>query len=537
MIATPEGRTQMPTHDEDPSEYVEHEISLKPYIETLWGYRRVVAAAVVGVGVLFVVSVLGVFLYSPVERVGSVQFRLLFAGAEKNEYPNGTLFSASEIVSGPVLAEVFKANDLQRFGNYEGFKDSAFVLQSNPEIEMLAYEYRARLSDTKLSAVDRAKIEEEFKRKRDDLIDPIYAISMRRHERLTILPRDLMNKVLLDILSTWAKQTEERKGATNYNVDVLSPGILQREMLNREDYLVSIDILRAKTSRVLATLEEIAKLPGARTIRVGEQRKTLAEVRASLEDVVRFKLEPLLGLIRSEGVTRNSRALSLYASNQMFQLRQEYQESASRVQAMQASVREFSSQRRSLPAENKAGSTSSAGDVGTAALSPQVDQSFLDRIMALSTAREEFEYRRELTDRILDESDKMAARSREAAYYEDLVKELQSSSARAVGSPEVIALIKSRSAEAFDEIAKGIEDTAAIYREISILNLNPSTSLFTVTAPFTQQTQRSLTARTAALYFLLIMMLTVIVVPLGCLIHHAVKRRVVATRSREHSIL
>jgi hypothetical protein len=103
----------------------------------------------------------------------------------------------------------------------------------------------------------------------------------------------------------------------------------------------------------------------------------------------------------------------------------------------------------------------------------------------------------------------------------DLAKELRVSSQRAVGSPEVVALIKGRSAEAFDEIVKGIQQTATIYREISALNLNPSTTLFAVTRPFELRTQRSLTARTVVLYFVLILMLALIVVPVGCLIHHA----------------
>jgi len=524
-----EGRTRMTTRGSDGSDYMDHEILLKPYFETLREYRRVIGAAVVGVAALYLVGVLVVFLAAPAERLGSIQFRLLFEGAEKGEYPNGTLFSASEIVAGPVLTEVFKTNDLQRFGNYEDFKNSVFVLHSNPELDLLAYEYQARLSDTKLSPVDRARIEDEFRRKREAAVDPVYTISMRRRERLTTLPRDLMSKVLLDILNTWATQADERKGATKYNVDVLSPSILQREILEQEDYLVAIDILRSKTSRVLGTIDEIAKLPGARTIRVGEERVTLADVRAGLEDVIRFKLEPLLGLVRSEGVTRNARALSLYANNQLFQLRQGQQESADRVQALQASVREFSAQRGLSVSDTKAGAAGSAGGAGGAAVTPQLDQSFLDRIMALSTAQADSEYKRKLTDRVIEESEKMAVRSREAAYYQDLTKELRTSGGLAVGSREMVALIKNRSAEAFAEIVKGIELTATIYRELSALNLNPTTTLFTETGPFTQHTQRSLTVQTVGLYFVLFVMLTLMVVSVGCLIHHAFKKHVSAS--------
>ena len=515
----------MTTHNGGEPDRADDEVSLTPYFETLWAYRRVIAASVVGVVAFYLVAVLLVFLVAPTERLGSIQFRLLFTGAEKGQYPNGTLFSASEIVAGPVLSEVFKANDLQRFGKYEDFKDSVFVLQSNLDLELLAYEYRARLADTKLGPVDRGALEQEFRKRREALIDPVYTISMRREERLKNLPRDLMNKVLLDILTTWAKQADERKGAMQYDVSILSVNILQRDMLEQEDYLVAIDILRAKTARVLATIDEIAELPGARAMRVGEERVTLAEVRADFEDVIRFKLEPLLGLIRSEGVTKNSRVLSIYADNQLFQLRQEQQESASRLEALQASVREFSTQSGPAAGDAKAGAAGSGGSTGVGAVTPQLDQSFLDRIMGLSTAKEEFDYRREITDRVIKESERMAARAREVAYYEDLTKELRASGGRTVGSQDMVTLIKKRSAEAFDEIVKGIERTALIYRELSLMNLNPSTTVFAVTEPFTEQTHRSLTLRTVVLYLVLVLMLAIILAPIGCLIHDSFRNR------------
>lgn len=500
------------------------EISLAPYIQILKGYRRIIGASLLGMAGFYLVGVLLVALLSPVERTGSVQFRLLFDGAERGEYPNHTLFNPAEIVAAPVLTEVFRSNNLGRFGKYEDFKDSVFVLQSNAELEMLTYEYRGLLADTKLVPVDRARIEDEFRRRRAALADPMFSVNMRRSERLVTLPRDLMNKVLIDILNVWAKQAYERKGATRYNVDVLSAGILQRDVLDREDYLVAIDILRAKTIRVIDTLDEIAKLPGARTIRVGPAQVSLAEVRAGLEDVIRFKLEPLLGLIRSEGVAKNPRSLVLYASNQAFQLRQERQESADRVRALQDSLREFTAQGPQQVEVKGGGAASGAVQGGAQSVMAQFDQSFLDRIMALSTAREDSQYKRKLTDRIIEESDLMAAKTREASYYEGLVKELQGSSSRASGASDVVRVIASRTAEAYEEISKGIEQTATIYRDLSALNLNPSTAVYTVTEPFSMVTRWALTMRTIGSYFVLLMALTGILVPIGCLVHHAFRK-------------
>ena len=80
-----EERNERPRDDETVEDV--DEISLKPYVETLKSYRRVIGAAVVGVCTLFLVGVIGVFLLSPVERVGSIQFRLLFEGAARVSPP------------------------------------------------------------------------------------------------------------------------------------------------------------------------------------------------------------------------------------------------------------------------------------------------------------------------------------------------------------------------------------------------------------------------------------------------------------------
>ena len=113
------------------------EISLQPLLKTLWSYRWVINLAVAGMMGIFVVAMLAAYVFQAVERLGTLEFRLLFVGASQGEYPNGTPFSSAEITSTPVLTEVFEMNELEGHGSYEDFKNSIFVLQSNPELELL----------------------------------------------------------------------------------------------------------------------------------------------------------------------------------------------------------------------------------------------------------------------------------------------------------------------------------------------------------------------------------------------------------------
>ena len=98
------------------------------------------------------------------------------------------------------VPEVFRINDLQRYGTFEAFKNTMFIQQSNPALEMLEVEYNALLSDPKLTSVDRARIEGEFRTKRQTVLDPSFSVSLRRRERLTELPNELVQKILSDTL-------------------------------------------------------------------------------------------------------------------------------------------------------------------------------------------------------------------------------------------------------------------------------------------------------------------------------------------------
>ena len=152
---------------------------LQPLLKTLWRYRQVISLAVAGVMGIFVVVMLAAYASQAVERLGTLEFRLLFEGASQGQYPNGIPFSSAEITSTPVLTEVFETNEFERYGSYDDFDNSIFVLQSNPEFELLSYEYQAKLAASGLSPVDRAGIEEEFQTRRDSLTDPRFSLNVR----------------------------------------------------------------------------------------------------------------------------------------------------------------------------------------------------------------------------------------------------------------------------------------------------------------------------------------------------------------------
>src|SRR5688572_9288460 len=112
------------------------EFSFRPAIQTLWAYRRVMALALAITVIALFAGALVTYVLSPRETVASIKFRLTFEGAEDDEYPNGTRFSSAEIVAAPVLDEVYRRNELKTYATFQSFKESIFILHSNPDMEL-----------------------------------------------------------------------------------------------------------------------------------------------------------------------------------------------------------------------------------------------------------------------------------------------------------------------------------------------------------------------------------------------------------------
>src|SRR4029450_13407001 len=124
-------------------------------------------------------------------------------------------------------------------------------------------------------------------------------------------------KTLKDTLSTWAQQVDTRKGALKYDIQMYTRASVPVDLVEHEDFLIAVDVLRAKTLAILETVDQIAKLPGAAAFRASPERLSLGEIRAALNDTQRFRLQPLIGTIVQSGATTDARRLRVYVENQL----------------------------------------------------------------------------------------------------------------------------------------------------------------------------------------------------------------------------
>ena len=87
-----------------------------------------------------------------------------------------------------------------------------------------------------------------------------------------------------------------------------------------------------------------------------------------------------------------------------------------------------------------------------------------------------------------------SARAGNRRYYEDLSRSVADLGSRSTDAGD-LTIIKARFQGAFDQVVTAVDQVNAIYDELSTQNLNPTTLLYTVTAPFSMRTQRALSLR------------------------------------------
>jgi hypothetical protein len=507
-------------NDHTGGEPVEPPISVAHLMRTLRGYLPVIGLTLLAVTILYALVAVTVMLIKPSQPVTTVRFRLNFSGADKGTYPNGASFNASTIISTPVLLKAYRANALDRFCTFTVFSHSIVVLEANPALERLNTEYQARMADPKLTPVDRDRLAREFDAKRDSLGKNEYALNYTR--TAGSIPEDLVRKTLSDILVTWSNDAENEQRLLDYPMAVLSPDILNVSSAEANDPMISLLLLRSNIGRILLNIGELEQVPGASVIRTPTQHMSLLEIRLRLEDALRFRVEPLLNIARSSGVVRNPAAMIQFLESQInyderklhdLQQRSDAIRSALSVYAMSSSQAEESRDVASQPAGTR--DVKQSGETVT----PIINDTFLDRIVALSNQSDEARYRQKAADEYHRATLDVIPAQQAVAYDKELLEMVKrGGTGVATSAAQIQADIDAIRGESRALVAQVNE----IYQILS-RTMNPASQVYSVTRAPTTTIQRTGDLRRSLLGLLFVLLLTLPITVVICLLHNRVR--------------
>ena len=485
-------------------------INLKDIILALWGYR--VKIIVISMAITLVIIAAGSFKYLGQQKrsVAKLQVRLDFEGVEKNQYPNGMKFSTSDILSMPVLSKVYKEDNLEEYVKFRVFKTGLSVIQTNDSIRFLEYDYAAKLSDKKLNVDQRKRLETEFLEKKRGALVPVYTLLWDTSG--VSIPSDIIAKVMNDIMQTWTEYAIRVKGADMYQVSLVSRNVLSKEDIENEDYLIGVDILRLGIKRVKNDINKLMAIPGARTFKTGKDRISLVDIDYRLTDLENFKLSPLGGLIRHTGISKDVELSRAYLLNRIFELNRKNEEAVGNAKVYENSMNKYMQlaagivptlgSATSVPSSSRSGMT---GNVP--AMIPQFGSSFLTSLIEMAQESSDAKFRQDITQKIIDAGLKRVEIDGELKYYQLLLKQLTTPESVGKFTEKFIEYskvkIKNTMDNVFTSLMRSIDEINNIYPELSKVNLNPASVLYTVTQPEYMVVETPIKAKKIMMYMIL----------------------------------
>ena len=472
-------------------------VDLRPYFQTLRNHRKTALRFLFAAVALFLVLCFFFLILSPKERVTESRIRFLFEGAEEGKYPNGDLFSPLEPISTVVLQEVYGTNDLKRFLPFETFKKGFTVLQRNLEREKLEADYKARQGDPKMTSVERDRLIREYRERVATLRSAEYSLIYSQQYALSTIPSETLRKVMVDVVSVWARNADLKKGALSYRISVFSPKMVASQLaIKGGDPVIALDILRNHVQKVVRNIDQIMNLPGAAFVQDEKEGEKLIDIRNRLMEMERFQINPLIGRVRSQGITRDPAGTMSYLENQLFQLNLQRRAAQERVQLLEAFLKSYLQERGSVSPEGSAASGS------VSAVIPQVNADFFDKVMEIGQKTSDLEYRKSITERIIKAGDELVTLEKDARYYEEFLRLFQRRGFSRAGEAQIVSC-EAKYREIASQLVRSIQEINTIYEVIAKQNLNPDSLLYTVVAPPFSTTRYALSkGKVLALCFL-----------------------------------
>jgi hypothetical protein len=510
-------------HHPESAEVVDRPMSISHLVRTLHAYAPVILLSLAAVALAYIVFAIAVYVFSPTQRITTQKFRLDFKGASEGLYPNGVKFSSSDITSTPVLLQVFNENHLERFTKFPSFSRALFVLESNPDYERIAAEYQGRLADPKLSAVDRDRLQREWQAKSASLAKSDYSLNWLRSSETAGVPESVVRKVLTDTLQAWSRYATSEQRVLQYRVSIFSPEMLSGSADGEP--IVAIHVLRSKIYKILGNVDDLREVPGSDLIRTSNGM-SLEEIRLRLTEIVRFRLEPLAGRVGTSGLIGDRATAVRFLESQLAYDQRQLKSAQDGAEAIRQAMAVYSLDQRGFTSEaaNAASTTTSrearqlqrTGET----VMPQINDSFIDRLMMLTSQSNDLQYRQKAVDEY-HRAVVLSIPNQQAVTYDQEVLTLVKNSTGggpALQAADVHAEIVATEKEARQLLGKVNE----VYSTLSN-NLNPSKEIYSLTAPPVGRTEHSRNLVQLALYGVALLALALPVIIILSLLHARVR--------------
>lgn len=325
-------------------------------------------------------------------------FELNFEGLSAQQFPDGTPFLLSDVVSRPILAEVHQVLGLEHRHqlNLDEFQAAVQVVPYSPDYHRLIRNARARAA-TKQSAGELARL-------RHHLINELSTAESGAMQLSLVLPAGKALptadafEALNAIAQTWANRAVVERGVLGLETPIYTAKMFDAARFDRLDYLVAVELLIENIQLVRNNIELLNAVPNASGIRDPETGFTLEGIAKAIDDVAQLDLRMLVDPIRQLGITRDPESMKLLYERRISELRLNRDHLLRRARVTQDIM-----------------NIQLATDDGVIQSWSQLGDAFIDRLIDLAAQSEEEASRQQLAQQVLEYRQEVVALAQEEA--------------------------------------------------------------------------------------------------------------------------
>ncbi|MDH3743586.1 MAG: hypothetical protein OES47_00620 [Acidobacteriota bacterium] len=466
-------------HSPKASEYrpdnTEEGVDLGWVFSTVWQHRGPLAVTFAAFTLLFwtIAGLKGLLLEDHFVQ-HTKDIKLVFVGVDKDQYPDGTGYSASNIIAPVVLNEVYEANGLAEFEVPIDTFVNAFAVQAHaPQSEFIVRRYRGLLETRNLGVAEISTLEEHFSRELRQAARSGARITLTLEEGT--LSDEQALKVLDDVPLAWQRHMIDRRGIFKLDAPFLSAHALDKALLQSADYLVLYDILRSRLDDVLGSAVALREMPNADNLVDTESGLGLADLESVLKDLRDLTLEQAATVATGFRLSRDVDRTARYFEKRIEDLQREQELLSDKSTLVAVALDKYTKPDRSRAAIEEGAYPEALG--GTTI--PQFGSDFLDRLVELGTSTVDLQFRQALSRERLDFG-------LQAADLESEVRRLRELVARLGARPKL------PDARVLEEMNQQLEADLESAREVLVRLMGVLSRLRTELERFNYGTDRAL---------------------------------------------
>lgn len=216
----------------------------------------------------------------------SMILSITFPQAEKNQYPNQSPFTITDIVTRSVIEQVWRNNYLEKQNiSLKELSNSISITQHAENADFIRTRYQAMLSKKNLSQTDVSVLERDFKAELDSASKKQALLSLTAPFSSN-LSGALARKVLADIPRVWSAQSINDLGVVSIP-NVESENVNESNFKRYTPFQIT-DYFYKSIDSLEQTLTTIEGFPGGKTLRDPKTGRTVEDLKKKLREINRF---------------------------------------------------------------------------------------------------------------------------------------------------------------------------------------------------------------------------------------------------------